>query len=595
MVSAGHDVFDALHLLAVVQSRLGKKVLALASCDRALAVRPDHAEVLSNRGNILKEMKRLDEALASYDRALTVRPDHAEALSNRGVTLHELKRLEEALASYDRALAVRPNFAEALSNRGNVLKELNRLDEALASCDRALAVRPNYAEALSNRGVVLHELKWFDEALASYGRALAVRPNYAEALYNRGNTLKELKRHDEALASYDRALAVRPDYAEALSNRGVAFHELGRLDESLASYDRALSVRPDDAEALSNRGNTLTELHRFDEALASYHRALAVRPDYAQAHHNLAHGLLLTGDFERGFEHYEWRWETEHSRNDKPDFVQPLWRGENIAGKTVLLHAEQGLGDTIQFCRYARLMSERGADVILQVQPPLKHLLSGIAGPRTVLVREEPLPPFELHCPLLSLPLAFGTRLETIPPCDYRMNMPPQLVRHWEAKLGPKRKLRVGLVWSGAPGHKNDRNRSIPLNSLLGLLKLPVQVVSLQKEPQADDRSVLDAHKADVAHFGSALTDFAETAALASLMDVVVSVDTSVAHLAGALRRPTWIMLPYTPDWRWLIDRDDSPWYPTARLFRQDDTRAWDGVIDRIHQALLQFAKGLGS
>jgi tetratricopeptide (TPR) repeat protein len=292
-MSAKNDFFDALYLLAVVQSSLGKYDLALANYDRALAVRADSPEALYNRGLTLQELKRPDEALASYDRALAVRPDYAEALYNRGNTLRNLKRLDEALASYDRALTVRPDYAEALTNRGAVLHALKRPDEALASYDRTLAVRPDHAEALSNRGVILQELKRSDEALASYNRALAVQPDYAEALYNRGVILQELKRLDEALASYDRALAVRPDYAEALYNRGIALFQQKRFREALASCDRALAVRPDYAEALNNRGDILKELNRFDEALASYDRALSITPDDPKVLNN--RGITLCG------------------------------------------------------------------------------------------------------------------------------------------------------------------------------------------------------------------------------------------------------------------------------------------------------------
>jgi tetratricopeptide (TPR) repeat protein len=295
IITAKRDGFEALHLLAVVQTKLGKKDAALATYDRAITLRPDTAEALYNRGNTLRDLKRLEEALASYDRALALRPDFTEALYNRGNTLKDLKRFEEALESYDRALALRPDFAHAFSNRGNTLRELKRFGEALESYDCALALRPNYAEALSNRGNTLRELGRFEEALASYDRALTLRPDYAEALSNRGNTLRELKRFEEALASLDRALKVRPDFAEALSNRGLTLHKLKRFEEALASYDRALALRPAFAEALYNRGNTLHELKRFEEALASYDRALTLRPDYAQAHNNLGVALMELG------------------------------------------------------------------------------------------------------------------------------------------------------------------------------------------------------------------------------------------------------------------------------------------------------------
>jgi tetratricopeptide (TPR) repeat protein len=295
IVNAKHDFFDGLHLLALVQSSLGKKDLALASYDRALTLRPDSAEALSNRGLVLHELKRYEEALASYDRALAVRPDFAEALFNRGNVLHAVKRYDEALASYDRALALRPDYAKALANRGLTLHELKRYEEALASCDRALAVRPDYAEALFNRGNALRELKRFEEALASYDRALAIRPDYADALANGAVALRELKRFEEALASCDRALALRPDLAEALSNRGNILRELRRLDDALASYDRALAVRPGYAEALTNRGLTLQGLNRFEEALASYQRAVSAQPEHAEAHYSLGVALTALG------------------------------------------------------------------------------------------------------------------------------------------------------------------------------------------------------------------------------------------------------------------------------------------------------------
>jgi tetratricopeptide (TPR) repeat protein len=610
------DHFDALHLIAVVSSRerrfdealasydralavrpdyaealnnrgvtlqeLKRFDEALASYDRALAVRPDYAEALCNRGNTLKELKRFDEALASYDRALAVRPDYAEVLNNRGVTLQELKRFDEALASYDHALAVRPDYAEALYNRGNTLQELKWFDEALASYDRALAMRPDYAEVLNNRGVTLQELKRFDEALASYDRALAVRPDYADALNNRGNTLQELKRFDEALASYDRALAVRPDYAEVLYNRGNTLQELKRLDGALASYDRALTVRPDYAEVLNNRGNTLKELKRLDGALASFDRALAVRPDYAGAHWNKCLLQLLTGDLEAGWKEFEWRWKVEDLSLSKRDFAQPLWLGENgIKGKTILLHSEQGFGDTIQFCRYVPLVAARGAGVLLEVPATLNGLMASFADVAQVISGKGQLPHFDLHCPLLSLPLAFGTKIESIPANVPYLTVPSEYARNWKLTLGPKHRPTIGLAWSGRQEHKNDHNRSMSLRSLLKLLDVNANFVSLQKDVRPDDAAVLK-ERSDLVHLGDKLKTFSDTAAIISNLDLVISVDTSVAHLAGALAKPIWVLLPFTPDWRWLFDREDSPWYPTARLFRQNARDDWSGVISRV-------------
>jgi tetratricopeptide (TPR) repeat protein len=583
-IDANHA--EALIVRGNVLRQLRRLDAALASYDRALAIRPDDPEALNGRGMVLRQQRRHDEALASYDRALAIRPDYAEALNNRGNALSELRRFDEALASYDRALATRSDYAEALNNRGNVLKQLRRLDEALVSHERALAIRPDYANALSNRGVVLQELGRLDEALASHDQALAIRPDYVEAICNRSIVLRDLGRLDEALASCDHALAITPDHAEALTSRGIVLRELGRLDEALADCDRALAIRPDFPEALNNRGIALQYLGRLDEALASYARAQAIRPDDAAAHCNEGLCRLLAGDFAAGWAKYEWRWRKQPGANEKREFAQPLWLGEqNISGKTVLLHAEQGHGDTIQFCRYATLLAERGARVVLEVQPALKSLLLGLAGVQQVVARGEKLPDFDFHCPLLSLPLACRTTLQTPARVPY-LTPTPGLVQSWRARLPATGAPRIGLAWSGNPQHQNDRNRSIVLNRLAPLLDFGGTLVSLQKELREDDRQWLAAHP-EVRHFGDDFSDFADTVALISLLDVVILVDTAVAHLAGAMGKPVWILLPAAGvDWRWLLERDDSPWYPSARLFRQRSMGDWDSVIDWIGNEL---------
>jgi tetratricopeptide (TPR) repeat protein len=581
------DHFDSLHLLGILFHQRGDHAQALRQIDLALKINPNNIVALNNRGIALKELKRFAEALASYDSALALWPDYAEALLGRGDALKELKRFEEALASYDRALKLRPGLAEAHANRGDVLHELKRFEEALASYDRAITLRPDLAEAHANRGSALHALKRFEEALASYDHALALRPDYAEAYYNRGNALHALKRFAEALADYDQALALRPDHVEALANRGVTLHEQKRFEEALASHDRALAVRPDYAEGFVNRGVTLHELKRFEEALASYDRAIALRPDYAQAHFNEAVCRMLIGDFDRGWQKLEWGWETEQLRNAKRNFSQPLWLGsDEIAGKTVLLHGVHGFGDTIQFCRYVPRVVERGARVILEVQEPLNELMGTLPGAAQIVSRGEPLPDFDLHCPLLSLPLALQTRSTTIPSQTPYLRASPPAVMDWDGRLGPRHRPRIGLAWSGRPEHNNDHNRSMRLSTLLSpLAGFNATYVSLQREVRADDAPVLQG-RSDILHFGDELKTYADTAALIANLDLVISVDTSVAHLAGALAKPVWILLPFMPDWRWLLDREDSPWYPTARLFRQDEGRGWDGVMARVHAAL---------
>ncbi|MGA8970281.1 MAG: tetratricopeptide repeat protein, partial [Pseudolabrys sp.] len=500
-----------------------------------------------------------------------------------------LKRYDEALASYDCAIALRPNLVEAHCNRGNTLRELRRYEEALTSYDRALALLPTLVEAISNRGITLAELKRYDEALDAFARAIALRPNDAELFNKRGVILDQIKRPAESLADYDRALALRPDYTDALYNRGNALHDLKRFDEALACYDQLLPLRPNDGNTFNNRGKILKELNRYDEAFACSARALALLPENIVAHCNESLMRLLTGDFARGFLEYEWRWRKADMAPAQRNFPQPLWLGEgDIAGKTILLHSEQGFGDAIHFCRYAPLVAARGARVILEVRPPLVQLMGSLAGPAEIVASGDALPAFDIHCPLLSLPLAMGTRLDTVPAQVPYLSVASDKAAEWGARLGAKTRPRIGLAWSGNVIHERDKERSIGLRNFLRLLDIDATFVSLHKEVGADDVAVL-AERSDILHFGDALADYADTAALIAQLDLVVSVDTSVVHLAGALAKPVWILVTYVPDWRWMLEREDSPWYPTARLFRQTAAREWDSVLARVHAALREF------
>jgi Tfp pilus assembly protein PilF len=478
-----------------------------------------------------------------------------------------------------------------LFDLGLKFNALNRHQKALDSFDLAIQLQPDFFEAHGNRGAMLAALGRHDDAIESYRKAIAIRPDFADAHSNLGSALTHLQRYDEALASLDRAIALRPDHADALYNRGNALKPLQRYEEALASYDRAIALRPNHADAHNNRGQVLRELERYDEALASYDRALALQPQHVMAHCNAAALRLLTGDFERGWVHFEWRWRKKSVIAANRNFPHPMWRGEPIAGKTILIHSEQGLGDTIQFCRYVPLVAARGAQVIFEVQKTLREIMVPLAAEAQVTAKGGPLPAFDLHCPLVSLPLAFGTRLETIPPAAGYLSAPAQRMTAWQSRLDGKPCPRIGLVWSGNPGHERDRERSIDLRAFMPLLDAAgakVTFVSLQKGVRGEDAALLS-ERADILDYGTGLADFSDTAALISQLDLVISVDTSVAHLAGALGKPVWILLTYFPDWRWLLGRDDSPWYPAARLFRQDKSRTWDGVIARVRQALRQL------
>lgn len=537
---------------------------------------------------MLAQQGRNTEALEAISAALTLNPNSAPALFNHGNVLDALGRPVEALASFDRALALRPGYAEAHNNRGKVLRALGRLDEALAGFDRALAARPDYAEAFNNRGNVLLDLERPEEALASFDNALPLKPDYAELHGNKAIALLALNRPREALASCERAIALEPDLTDAYINRGNALLSLNRPEEALESYDNAIRLKPDYAKAHSNRGNALLDLKRPEEALASYDRAIGLKPDYAEAYWNQSQAWLLMGKFEKGFRQYEWR-----KKRDKPIAVraypQPLWLGEeDIRGKTLFLYWEQGLGDTIQFCRYAKLAQARGIKVVMSVQEPLAGLLQQLDDAIQIIGPTETPEHFDYHCPLLSLPLAFGTTLQTIPSQTPYIAADNFLIKERLAKNG---KPNIGLTWSGAVLHKNDRNRSIPLEKFLRMLASEANWTSLQLDVRDSDKAALNS-AGNIQHFGSELGDFRQTAAPIQDMDLIITVDTAVAHLAGAMGKPVWILLPFSPDWRWMLDRPDSPWYPSARLFRQTKVGDWDEVVDRVKGALKVFLEG---
>jgi tetratricopeptide (TPR) repeat protein len=562
---------------------LGRLAEALSSYDEAIARKPDFAHAWCNRGVVQQLLSLHDGALESYARAITLDPADAFAHANCGALLQQLARWPDALASYDCALALDPQLFQAWFHRGNVLRELTRFTEALASYDEALRLKPDYAEALYNRGVLLERAKQPQAALASYDRALAVYPEFYQAHYNRAGLLKESGELQEALAAYDRAHAVNGSHAETLANRAVVLQELGRLDAALAGYDRAIAIRADYAEAHFNRGTLLRQLAQLDAALASFDRAIAIRPDYAEAHFERACVLLSRGDYARGWPLYEWRWKCANrfAMGEERHFLEPLWLGETtIAGKRLLIHSEQGLGDTLQFCRFAKLAADLGAVVILEVQPPLEGLLRSLDGVSELVVRGARLPRFDYQCPLMSLPLALRTTLETLPRPTRYLHSDPAKVAAWRARLGDGSRPRIGLAWSGNSTQNHDRFRSLRLAALIPHLPREFEYFCVQKDIRTEDQATLAANPWIQRWTGD--LNFSETAALCECLDKVISVCTSIAHLSGALGRPTWVLLPFNAEWRWLQSRDDSPWYPTAKLYRQPSFGDWNGVLARL-------------
>ena len=554
---------------------------------------PAAAIALANLGNALQECKRDDEALAAFDRALALMPMHLNLKVNRANLLVQMARTDEAMAGYDDVLQRDAANLRALIGRGSLLSRGARHRDALAAFDRALQFAPRDPVALYNRGVVLLALDRLDESAQALRLALAVAPHNADAHLNLGLVLKAQGDAPAALRQISRALQLRPDWPDALTSQGHLLHSMGDFAAALASYDAALRLHPGVAGTQLTRADALRCLGRYAQANLAYEAALALapdHPDHVKAHINWASCLLLCGHLRSGWEQYEWRWGDAGLHPPHPYGLEQLWLGkDDPAGKTVLLHAEQGYGDTLQFCRYAPLLARRGARVLLQVPHALQRLLQSLDGVHAVLRMDEDVPAFDLHTPLLSLPLAFATDIANIPAQLPYLRAPESDVARWQLDLGQSSRPRIGIAWSGNPAHANDALRSTPLHAWEPLLESGrgrVDWICLQKAVAPEDRPYLA--QLGVRDPSEELGDFCDTAALVQNLDLVISVDTALAHLAGALGVPLFVLLPANPDWRWMLERSDSPWYPGARLFRQSTPGNWGTVMQSVTTALEQ-------
>jgi tetratricopeptide (TPR) repeat protein len=585
---------DAVALSSSAQAlrELGLPAEALARARAALALRPS-AALFCLEGAALRDLGQLTAALVSFERALSLEPACVEAYNYRGMTLQQLQRPLEALASFEAALALRPQSVEVRSNRGNVLRRLERLPEALASYDAAIALDAGFAPAHNNRGLVLQHLKRYREAAASYQRALELQPDFAEACNNLGSAQCELGDPEAALASCRRALQLQPRMVGVHGNLANALRDLARPEEALTESELAVREDPAGAANHCHRGNALHDIGRLPEAIASYDRAIELDARYALAHFNKGLCLLLSGDFARGLPLYEWR--KRLSSAVGPALRGRAWLGEEeIAGRTILLYADQALGDTIQACRYARLVVERGAQVVLAAQPQLRELLSGL-GPNVHITAlgEPPTEQLDLHCALTSLPLAFGTRVASIPGEVPYLHADPLRVERWRTQLGGPG-FKVGIAWQGSR-NRIDVGRSVPLEMFAPLAGIAgVRLISLQKGAALEQLRAVPAGRAIEVPgepFDAGPQAFLDSAAIITVLDLVITCDTSLAHLAGALGRATWVALKHVPDWRWLLDRSDCPWYPHTRLFRQPRRGDWESVFAAIHRELAALAR----
>ncbi|MEO1520973.1 MAG: tetratricopeptide repeat protein [Cyanobacteria bacterium J06633_2] len=552
--------------------------------EHIIQIAPDHSPAYNNLALILKAQEDYETAIYWLEQAIAIQPTNAAAYTNLGNVLRHQNQLSQAQVAYEKALRHAPDHLDARLNLGLVCRDQGDIEGAIAHYQAIITADPAFVDAYNELGNLLQSCDAFEEAVRCYEAALHHAPTSTSLHNNLGAALQELGRHDAAIASYHRALQHQPTYADAYYNLGNVLRSLDRLDDAVVAYQQARVLMPNDAKVHNNLGLVLHDQGDINGAIACYRRSIQQEPDYPDAHLNLGISLLKAGDWIAGFKEYEWRWKVT-GQDFKPlrSVAQPVWHGQDLPEQTLLIHAEQGLGDTLQFIRFVSLIEKRVHRIIVECQAPLKRLLEAMPSIDQVIVSGDEIPPFDVHVPLMSLPY-----LLSISPA----NLPPQ-VPYLHALAGTNENplltastddLKVGIVWAGSPTHRNNRHRSCPFQSFERLLTVPgIRVYSLQKGAGEAD---LDSSDAAMTNLSAHLDDMADTAAAIAQLDVVITVDTSVAHLAGALGKPVWIVLGFAYDWRWLSDRSDSPWYPTARLFHQSNPGDWDGVFDQVIQAL---------
>jgi len=568
---------------------------AVKSFERAIEILPGYAQAYFNKGNALRLNGQYQLAIESYQTALRLQPQYAEAHNNCGNAYRDMLQFKDAVECYKKAVAINPIFYHAYNNCGNAFREMGQSQEAVNCYNKAIELKQDFAQAYVNRGVVLHELAMDEASLEDFERAIALQPGLATAHFSKALLLKDLKKRGQAVQSYQTAISLKPDYFEAHANLGVALKELGLYEAALNSYQRAIQLRPESADVHSNLGNAWKELKQLERANECYEQSIKLSPEFAEAHWNYSLSLLLGGNFEKGLPHYEWRWKRSDAQVKPRKFSQPLWLGdEPILGKTILIYAEQGLGDTIQFARYAKVLSSQGAKVILQVQRSLLPLLSNLPGIHQLLGAGDDLPHFDCHCPLLSLPFATKTSVRSIPNETPYLWAMKEKVKHWSARLGSEG-LKIAISWQGSPEGKVDEGRSLALRYFEPIAKLPhVRLISLQKNAGVEQLQQLppgmnvETLGEDFDAPGQA---FLDTAAVIACSDLVITSDTSLTHLAGALGARAWVALKSVPDWRWMLERADSPWYPHHTLFRQPCDGDWVSVFAQMTEQIKVFKK----
>jgi tetratricopeptide (TPR) repeat protein len=604
ILAAQPDHLPALHLASVIALAEGRVDDGRELLGRVFRLDPDHVPALATLGDALAVKGEHDGAVAAFARAVALRPLDAGLHGKLGVALSGLSRFAEAEAAYRRALALDPDLIQARFNLATALAGQSLPADAEQMYRAVIARDPTHQGAWINLGNLLADQNKPADAVAAYRKALADEPRdrdwqvsaggpaAASALSNLAGCLCELGQLDEAVEACERALALDANHAPAYTNLGIIRDAQGRFEDAVTAHRRAVAAHPAYAKGHANLAVALRIIGKLDEALATSHRAVTLDPDDPLVRFNHAHALLMNGHLARGFEELRWGKACEGWSDGYPAFTEVEWQGEALAGRTLLLYAEAGLGDTLQLLRYVPMAAGTGGSIVLQVQPPLVPLLRTQPGV-TVVARGEALPRFDLHLPLIGLPRVFGTTLDTIPAAVPYLHPDPAKLQRWRGALDDETSLRVGVVWAGNPSHKGDRLRSLAAEQLLPRLAMPrVRLYSLQKDLRAADAPALAALGPDIVDLAPSLGDFSDTAAAVTALDLIITVDTSIAHLAGALACPVWTLLPYALDWRWLRDREDTPWYPSMRLFRQRAPLAWDDVVARVSADLTRVVSG---
>ena len=580
------DAFIIWNILGAANKGLGKTVEASEAFKKATELNPTYADGHSNLGVTLQEQGKLEEAIEAYTKALSLKPDYADAHYNMGGALQEHGKLDEAVEAFNKALTIKPEYAEAYNNMGVTLKEQGKLDEAMASFNKALAIKSDYAEAYNNMGTVLKDQGKLEKAIASYTKALSLKPDYAKAYNNMGVTLQEQGKLDEAIEAYKMALAIKSEYAEAYNNMGTVLKDQGKLDEAIEAYKMALAIEPDYAEAYNNMGSAFQDQGKLEKAIASFNKALSLKPDNAETYTNMGLTYLCKGSLEEGFKFNEYRFKKQKVPTRAPR-EKLHWNGsEPIKGKEFLVYEEQGLGDIIQFCRYLPTLVKQGAKVTFKVTQKLHAILQTMDSGVTLSTTDADEGQIDFEAPLMSLPHLFKTHLKTIPSMNPYLYANHGRTKTWGERLHTDR-FKIGICWQGSKS-KIDIGRSFPLSLFEGISKAPnVELISLHKgegEHQIKDISFdLTTLGAD---FDADQDAFLDTAAVMMNCDLIITSDTAIAHLAGALGCQTWVALKHVPDWRWMLDRSDSPWYPTMTLYRQKNPGDWACVFEAINRNL---------